>query len=323
MTVKWSAGDRVKAVFDTVIYAGAVESVASKGKRVTVVFDDGESLTLSANELLPENDEDDTDEARGFNQYPVVWDKERINFTVDVIDCVGNKAHFYGQWRRTQFAGGIHGFAIDMWCQFNGYPYSVESTLYLDDPRERPSSMSADICAMANKFLHQRLDGSALTLDDLRKKADQPILELKTVDELDNIIATLREFRNLGVRAGGSRCCTLSVPALRGTEERVPKIGVALNFTTARALSGTSNYRVDDDATPAPAGATVASAKKRKGRRAKDGGAAVTSSKASKEMSDDLEELTNRLRTSADKGEKRRIRARLRELGHKGGLKSK
>lgn len=309
MAMSWKVGDRVKAVFDTDIYVGTVEALKRRARKARVVFDDGDVLDLNVNELLPEFDEDD-EESRGFNQYPVNWDKDRVNFTIDVQDGMGNEAHFYGHWRRAVFQNNVVGFAVDMWCRYGEHPYSVESCFYIEDPREKPSSLNADICAMVNKFLHQRLDDCAMTLDDLRKKADQPILQLRTIEELDEIIMALREFRSTGARCGGERCHTIAVSD--GRDERTPKIGLRLNFTNALSLTG--NQKGDPNEQPLPA----ASAKtKRKGRRAKAGASSVAT-----KPTGNVASLIEQLKSSTDKAEKRRLRAALRAAGHRGGLKS-
>lgn len=325
MSIKWAKGARVKAVIDTEIYSGTVSKVFAKGSRVEVEFDDGDVMKCHANELLPE-EEMEQEETRGFNQYPVTWDEDRINFSLDVEDDFGNKAHFYGHWRRTVFEKKLTGFAIDLWCRYNGYPYSVESVLYIEDPRERPASMDSDICAMANKFLHQRLDGSASTLRDLQKRADQPILNLKTIDELDELIKKLREFRALGIRTAGTRVCSLAVTEPSKTNdqltERVPVIGVRLNFTTSAALMG-APAKKDPAGELEPSFDDAAAKTSRKGRRAKSSSKSTkkTSSKKTPAITGSVDQLIEMLKSSTDKSEKRKIRAELRKLGHTGGAK--
>jgi len=312
--VQWETGDRVEAFFDGSPYAGTVRG-KGKGKRVKVQFDDGDEMDLLPNELVAVVDEDDeADEARGFTQYAVHWDEDHINFNATVEDGMGNTAEFYGHWRRTTFQNRIQGFAIDMWCRFGGYPYSVESCLYVDDPREKPASMNADICAMINRFLHQRLDDSAMTLDDLRKKADQPILELDSLAELDMLIQKLREFRALGVRTGGTRCETLV--CYDAEDERTPKIGLRLNFTTSLALAGGVSGEE-----PITAPTAQESKGKRTGRRAKTSTKKSGRKPRADKPTGTIDELLAALKSSNDAGEKRRIRAALRAAGHTGGLK--
>ena len=300
-----SIGDRVSASFQEGLCHGSIKRII--GRKARVEFDDGDVMLLNINDLVPqeiesEDEEEETQysseefEPKGFNLYPIKWDN--TNFGVDIDD-----SRFFGCWRKTVY-GNEHkqeGYAIDIWAKYKGHDYSVESIPYLEfDPLNNLKSLNSDICAAISKFMYL-VDNDLDTVESLRKKAARPRVHISRIETMDRLILRLQEIRDVAIRSGGQRICTVN-----GDRDGDPVMGIIIDVTAqARLLEGKVPSLLQGAIYDQPAG---------KGGE----GRAITHG-ASKES---INALIERLRVCKSKPEARKIRAILRRMGHRGGARS-
>lgn len=314
-------GDKVVVEFDTGPQTGVI--VSRVGKKYNVEFGDNETALLKLSQMRPvldDEDEDADDEygdgspppdraarsareefpsggGRGFNLYPIVW--KDTNFGIDMEDG----SRFYGCWRRTTYgygAGQQEGFAIDMWAKYKGHEYSVVSIPYLlVDPRSDMKSLNSDVCAAISKFMFE-IENNSDTLETLRRKATRPRIHINRMESLDAIIYKLTELRNIALRSGGQR-----IIAIEGDREGGVVMGISVDLTRQAALL---------DGRDPPAIETGQSAiydDPHSGRAA--------NFKADPRS---IAILVEKLRTTKNKSEARKLRQVLRRMGHRGGARS-
>lgn len=328
MATDIAVGDRVVGDFEGGRMCGTVEKLL--GKKLKILFDDGDRLILNRADVSPvlEEDEDDTDEdasvaseyyntkttpspleefpqggGKGFSLYPVVWDENTLNFGVDMEDG----SRFFGCWRLTVYGDTPktrkEGYAVDIWARYKGHDYSVESIPYLgSDPRLDMKSLTADICAAISQFMF-RVENDADNLELLRKKAARPRVHISRIESIDRAIMKLTEIRDVAIRSGGQRICTI-----QGDRETDPILGVVIDVTQQALL-------LEGKVPPIESGqGAIYDAPAGKGG---DGRAAIF-----KADPKSIAALVERLRTSTDKAQARKIRQVLRRMGHRGGARS-
>lgn len=303
----WKSGDRVQCEFDGIgTIGGTISKIDKRKKHALVEFDDGDSLEVALVSLAKgppapeviEQEEDDTDPTgRGFNQYCVHWDDDQLRFHFKVEGI-----KFYGEWRLTRCQNQrVLAWAIDIWAERDDHHYCVESIPYLSgDPREDMKSLDADICAAVNKWFYRRCKGNAETLDDLRKRAENPTVTITHLETLDRIILRLKETRDTAIRAGGTRW--FQIVGDKYEEEPRPRLRITLTEQAVAAKGKVPSLYE---------GAVFDGVK---------GGR--TAPIAQKPDESNVQALVERLLETKDKGEARKIRGVLRKMGHRGGARA-
>lgn len=319
-----SLGDRVSSVFEEGVFVGKIEKLL--GRRSRVRFDDGEVLVLDNSTLTRLDDDDSVDDAddlddvevgdvrsiedefpqgggKGFNLYPVTWNG--TNFGVDMEDG----SRFYGCWRKTVFGNSSktfkEGYAIDIWAKYKGHEYSVESIPYTNDPRSDPKSLASDICAAISKFMY-RVENKFDTLEEVRKKAARPRIRISRLETLDLLIFRLTEIRDTAIRAGGQRLC-----AIEGDYEGDPIVGLSIDVTQQAMLLINKDGKGMREPPSIRSGRSAILDDPSRGR--------ATTFKADPAH---IRALVEKLRTTENKAEARKIRQILRKCGHRGGARS-
>lgn len=306
--------------FDGTGYPGTITKVLEDGNLNVFFPDDKETYTIwnqDARELSEEEsktleeDDDLGDQAYGFNQYAVNWDDEMHHFRV-TLKSGGKLVKFHGCWRGARFDHDDEGFAVDIWASYHGKHYAVESIPYRgEDPRENPRSLDADICAAINKFFFTKLHSEADTLEQLRKRAERPLIHVRTLGTLDRMIQKLMEYRQAALYSGGTR--TLGI---QGDFEDDPVFGIEIDVTTQALVIHESKKKIPSLEMGMLYDGAVTNAHI---RRKKDRQQLQTLDiKADDET---VLRLCEQLQT-ADKSAARRIRATLRKLGHRGGARA-
>jgi len=309
---KFNIDSRVLAVFDGEEYEGVIVELHGKSKAV-VLFDDGETIKIKINDLeLIDFDErkykketkkdKQTSPNIGFNQHNIKWDGNHVNFRFKA-----EGAEFHGWWRKTAM-GEIPVYAIDLYVSVDNKQYNVECMNYHEnDPREDAYSLDSDICAAANKWFYYKCGGDLDSVKDLQLRADKPMIRIKRLETIDSLIVRLKEFRQTAIRCGGQRTIILN----GDDEENDPSGGMRIQINlTSQALL------LEGRIPPIMGGmaldhATLPKKEQQAARKAKQTPVDQGS----------IDELTDRLKASTDKREKRKIRATLRKLGHAGGAR--
>ena len=249
---------------------------------------------------LPELDDD----RKPLKYYGIDWDKSRVNFKF----ATDNGISFYGWYRKMKLrSADALGYAIDIFAKRDEREYMLDPVVYVEDPRENPKSLDADILAAATKWYTQSLSENVARLDRLQKLAGSPRVHFKRLESLDRTILKLKEFRDVAIRAGGTRLFEM-----KGDNDSEPSVSVVVNFTMqAMGLKGK---------TPSLYQGAVFDAATEGGREKDRRRAGVIANVPDKGSVKDLVDLLHR---SKDEKERRKIRATLRKMGHKGGGKIK
>ena len=301
--IKWKQDDRVVVNFGDEPRCGSILKLTKT--KAKVLFDDEEVYDVKLKDLRPETDDEDklpTRSQMGFQTYDIQWDKSKTNFKFKAEGAL-----FYGWWRKVTAKDAKICFGVDLMVEHQGHKYNVHTLQYYDkDPRDDLRSLNADICAAANKWFYQKCQGTFDTIEDLQQRAAKPTIKVKRLQTLDNIILKLKEYRDTALRSGGMR-----VMMFTGDEpDTDPSMRIEMDLTTQamglkeRVPSLTEGVMLDEVAAD--------NSKKKKGRGKK------------LELSPDnknVQELLERLKSTTDKVEQRKLRRVLRKMGHKGGIR--
>lgn len=376
--MKWQAGDRVSVDFDGVNYQGEIAEMKLEHKVAVVNFDDGDTQEIDLTRLaagqtkrvVDDNGEDDSDESvvevdgdevtfnpppkghRGMHIYPIVWDKQGINFRVfaapdgndlaisesgdKLIHRLRNRCvEFYGWWRKTNFhkadASGrvqrdmVVGYSIDMYAKVpredgDGHDeYMVESIPYEDaetgDPRSDMHALNSDICVAIRHFFFVELRGDRETITQLRRRAANPAIVVPSLQWLDRLLIKMREVRDTALRSGGQRSIVIQTD-----DESDPVVTLRLDFTGVAILT--------EGKVPNIYEGTMHEAVHRSGGR--KGGERPQQLQVKMEdenlqaLAARVKELNARAKQGdmSAKSEARKIRAILRQGGHRGGARA-
>lgn len=257
-----------------------------------------------------DDDSDSSDDSKafgGFNQYGVKWDKTMVNFKAATTEGID----FYGWWRKMEVRGSDQvAYAIDMFARRIidkvEREFTIDSLTYVDvDPRKSIKSLNADICAAMNQWFHRNLHDNANNLDQLYKQAKHPTLYLTRIGSMDALILRLKEFRETAIRCGGSRLFEMT------GDKPGPTIHVVVNVTDQAIMLEGKVPRIKGGH-----GSIIDHAAETKG---KDPGRAKTAT--STPMEGNVKSLVERLKSTKDRGEARKLRAVLRKMGHSGGAR--
>lgn len=296
---KWSLDNRVKVKIDGEFWDGAIVEFVGKTK-AKVLFDDGDVRDILLGRLRKEK----KFVSEGFNQYNIHWDKDKINFKFKA-----EGGEFYGWWRLVKVEGGPSLFAIDIHAKHEDKCCSVETLSYCagKNPQEDINSLNADICASVNKWLYQKVEGKFETITQLYQKAEKPVIHIRSLGALDEIINRLMEYREVALSTGGIRIMTFT-----GELEDDPSMRIEMSlFKQALAFKGRVPKLTE--------GATLDRVAEDSGRKIKGRG------KPTERTSDQssIDSLLKELEKCNDPRKKRKLRQVLRKLGHKGGARAK
>lgn len=243
----------------------------------------------------------------GFNGNIITWsnDKAFCKFDTD------NGIHCYGMYRKNRIHTRGEGeqivHVIDLFATHKGTDYTINSLVYYKDPREAMQSLNADIVAATQRWAHINLQNGAETIDSLKMRANKPTIHVNRIQTLDRMILQLKEVREVAIRCGGAR-----LVQFMGDTETSPPLTVTIDVTKqALLLEGkvppineAGHYDIAQDV-----------------RR---GDKTVTAIRPEKHHADPgtIKALVKRLGETKDKAGQRKIRALLREMGHKGGARA-
>jgi len=312
----WKIDDQVVVLIDEETYRGTIVELTKR--KAQVLFEDGDDLEIATHRLMPYELDDsfdnedvksqDTESNIGFNQFNVHWDKHTINFKFKA-----GGGSFYGWWRKCSSHGDLV-YAIDIHVQHKEDTFNVDSIYYYTgDPREDLYSLDSDICAACNKWFFHKCNGNFETIDSLLLKANQPTIIFKTIESLDMVIHEMKVFRDNAIRTGGCYTLILDPPDTEGN----PKNGVRIQthlFTQALGLKGRvpalySGAILDTNT-------SVTGRKKNAHKKNREATSSVTVTSGS------INQLMDQLKKSTNKTEKRKLRAALRKMGHRGGARN-
>jgi len=234
-------------------------------------------------------------ESPGFTQYKVHWNGVNFKLHVDGVE-------FYG-WRRITSSPQDGTFwAVDIFAQREGKHFAVKSVPYLEkDPMVSQKSLDADLCAIANEWWYKRCQGNHETLNDLLKRAGEPVLIFNNVVTLDHAINELRRFRHEALSSGHQRYMGITSDGPRD-----PRLTIRINLRKDAEAARKKPLRAPSPSTmiiDVPPGSSP--------------GPALSS-----EDSQDVLSLLMQLERTTDKAQGRRLRASLRKLGYNGGAKA-
>jgi len=312
---QWKADDRVMSDFGGELFKGSIVSLSKT--KAKVLFDDGETHNIKLEDLIrlrakkknlgskakPRTKEEKG--GQGFNQYKIVWNG--VNFKVKVDD-----GEFYGWWRKIRVKDSdLDGYGIDIMVRYEEHMYNVETIRYLEvDPREDQESLDADICAAVNKWLHYKCKGTFDTIEDLQQRAEKPVIRISQLSTIDKIIIDLKAYRDTALRCGGRR--TMAMEGDYADTE--PSMRIELDLSSqAATLKGS---RVP----PVGEGLLFDNVARDKSKGGKGRKTMATKSVGNPE---NIKDFLKRLEKTTDKGERRKLRAALRKMGHTGGTRQK
>lgn len=158
-----------------------------------------------------------------------------------------------------------------------------------------------------NKFLHQTVNGHAESIDNLQARARFPVIRIKRLATIDQILLKLREIRDTSIRAGGERLIEI-----HGDEEDkdAPRVRFILNLTTqAMGMKGRVPSLLDGGMFDKPI---------QKGAKHGERLKLIPSE-------GNVQALVKALKEAKEKDDQplaRKIRATLRKMGHRGGGRS-
>jgi hypothetical protein len=251
----------------------------------------------------------DEEESGKIHFTAIAWDNAKINFKV-LTKTEGLK--FYGWWRISMKSKENTHYAVDIFAQKAGRAFTIDSLHYSgDDPRLKMSTLNADISARCQQWLFHNFNDGTESFDALLKRADKPMINIDRLNTLDLMIAQLQEFRRTAIVCGGTRHFEI-----RGNDKNPPVL-VTINITPqAIALNG----KVPSLHMGAVVDAVVKDGEKGTIRNP----IRVDSYKLSADPAN-IESLHKQLKIAKQGGDEkaqRDIRATLRKLGIKGGLRS-
>jgi len=293
-------------------FGNIIRIIKTERKAIVQLDNHKKKLKIPIKNLQPDVDAEEVDdedellsepdnfEAEGFTQYDVQWDEIIINFKLK-----NEIGLFYG-WIR-KICKESH--AVDLYTQFKGHSYSCETMFYTTDPRDDLDSLNADICAAVNKWFYYKCRGDYDTITSLELKSSKPVININTVETIDNILIGLKSYRDNAIGSGG-----LYTYLFTGDKEGDPSMRIVLDLSKqAKGLQGRipslytgSQLDVSSDIQALPR------KKDRQGRVAAKGNV----------FQGNVNEILAQLQKTTDKGQQRKLRAILRKMGHRGATRS-
>lgn len=312
----WQEDDNVIVLISGETYRGTIVEVGKR--KCQVLFEDGDDLEIATHRLMPYESDDPLDNIDvknrnqesnvGFNQFNIHWDKHTINFKFQA--CGGM---FFGWWRKCHMESDKKAFAIDIHVKHKHDRFNVDSIIYYDDdPREDLYSLESDICAACNKWFFHKCNGNWDTIDSLLLKANQPTLVIHSISAFDMMLLELKQFRDSAIRTGARRTLILDPEDVINK----PKHGVRIEIDFSAQAKGLKG-RVPALYTGGMLDTVTTKEGQKKGAHKKGKKQPIN-----KAASGTIDQLVKQLQNSTDKVEKRKLRAALRKMGHKGGARS-
>ena len=206
----------------------------------------------------------------GFNQYDIEWVNsynEPLKFNRDTHDdprhalrckAVVEGVVFSGNINKTKTRHDEDAWQVLIYARYDDRPYALPPILYMNDPRipgstdemseegeEKKSNrggmrdLNGDICTAINCFLHYHA-ANIETVGDLRYRANNPLVIVKSFEELETLVNELVSLYNISVRSGGFRSAVLETPGsdvsvmiqaeltsevIRSWDDKAPNIG--------------------------------------------------------------------------------------------------
>lgn len=179
---------------------------------------------------------------RGFNQYDIEWvnsHNEPLKFNREVHDdprqalrckAVVEGVVFCGNINKTRTRQDEDAWQVLIYANYEDRPYALPPIMYMTDPRipgstdeldedgeEKKSNrggmrdLNSDICVAINCFLHYHA-ANIETIGDLHYRADNPLIQVKSFEELSDLIDALVTLHNTSARSGGFRSALLQTP---------------------------------------------------------------------------------------------------------------
>lgn len=354
-------GSIVKKTIGGKEYQGVVSMWDEHSGKIVVAFEQGESVVLEPRDVDLVDDASHLvhsipvhSDQPGFYQYPVQWMDMRGEPLVfgkptnsDPTEAVAFRLRaegvdFYGSWRKTrEYHSQLPAYAIDIFADYKGQKFCLPVIFYTHgDPRVKANveendeygeastsqyigmrELNADICVAVNRWLHFHAAGNMQTLEDLKMRADHPVLNFKTFQGLRTMIQGLIDLYETSAKCGGYRLFEL-----RG-EEKDPPVRIQTELTSnwmalaSQEQSPPSSPRLPDEVgevpgdVPSPIKPSSTSGGKRRGRRSS--GPSISPSMSLKELQARLEainKISSGDRSEDERREAKKIRQRIREL---------
>ena len=231
----------------------------------------------------------------------VVWDDGYLNFKA-LIFQQGCQVNFYG-WYRISGAG-LHAkaiYSIDLYARHGNREISLKSIPFPEDPRLNIAAVNEKIMAHCNEFFAQCIVPHALSWAEFEKLMTAPSGKINRAETIDRLLIEARATRDTAFSAAGTRFIKI-------TPDEGQPYTIELDLTRqARALDGK---------VPSLEYGTIADIALRDGKGQAGKRLKVEGSK------ENIESLAARLAKATDAGEQRRIRALMRQMGHKGGVRA-
>ena len=291
-----------------------IRVIKSERKAIVQLKDSQKKIKIHVRKLEPDTDveevssdelegdlfeEPDDFEAQGFTQYDVHWDDTLINFKLK-----NEIGLFYG-WVR-KISKKAH--AVDLYTQFKGKSYSCEAIFYVDDPRDDLDSLNADICAAVNKWFYYKCRGDYDTIHSLELRASKPVISINSIETVDKILLGLKDYRDTALTSGG-----LYTYMFTGDKEGDPNMRIVLDLSKqAKSLQGRVPSLYTGSMLDVASDTQALPRKKDRQKRLAENGNVFQGN---------INELLAKLKETKDKSQQRKLRAILRRMGHRGGVR--
>jgi hypothetical protein len=257
-----------------------------------------------------EREDDQVARIQEMKMSSVKWSTDKTHFNVTIGDKTGDSegARFYGWFRKTRVADGEIVFAFDVFAKYKSDDVAVDCISYTTDPRNNVASLNADICAAINKWLYGKINGNYKTIDTLTSQAKQPTIRIHRIGTIDKIIMKLKECRDVAIRCGGHR-----LVQIHGDKDGEVPLNVIIDVTSqALALKGK---------VPSLELGSMMDRVIETGNNDKKSTTSKATFNRNIPEESNVQLLVERLKSTENKSEARKIRAVLRKMGHKGGAR--
>lgn len=306
----WGIGDPCRAQFENEWYNGEVTAVNTRKKLATVLFEDDEEVEMKFVDLhKPETKTKSkkSKEDSGFSVYDIKWEpKHGCTFTINHDGIM-----FHGTWFRGK-AGEAEAFRVTIRASVNGSDIHIEDMDYAQDPKKNLSSLNADICCAISKwFYYSCNEDPVYTITDLRKRAARPVVEITQLSTIDQLIASLKEMKQIAIKCGGARYATIE-----GDTERddAPRVTLKIDLSPYAKMymeSGKIPKNVNT--------ATIERAIGTKGKKNQNVGTVKESTSTTADLQS-LKDIKKQIESCKDDKTLKKYRKMLRGMGVKGGI---
>lgn len=231
----------------------------------------------------------------------VVWDDDCINFKL-ILFQEGCRVDFHG-WYRISGAGLTASpvYCIDIYARHAGQVISIQSIPFPEDPRLNIPAVNERIVERCNFFFAKCIVPNALTWKEFERLMTAPSGKINRSETIDRLLLEMRATRDTAFSSAGTRYIKIQPdmgqPYL--IELDLSKQAIAMEGKVPSLEMGTIADIVLKDG------------QGNAGKRLRVQGSA-----------ENIESLARRLKETKDPAEQRRIRALMRQMGHKGGARA-